>query len=205
MRDLDQIRMVTANFSVLQGLKMVPLGLLLFAVTMWANGQTGPARDFLFPGACNVAAFLLYWLIARYYDRTYGTVQATPAQRRSEILRGLIGGSLGLAIFVLDVSLKPAVSLIGLLMAGVILSELIRLGWKTKPLPLMLIAFIAGSLLITGLSLLPAAGVDWWHPLGIKAKLYGITATAGILFTLLGILGHITLNTFLGASHEPHI
>ena len=116
MKDLNQIRLITVTYANYQGLKAVPLGLLLTTVSLWGNAGTGPRRDVLFPGACVVVAFLLYWLIARYYDRTYGTVQATPAQRRSEILRGLIGGSLGLAIFVLDVSLKPAVSLIGLLM-----------------------------------------------------------------------------------------
>jgi hypothetical protein len=207
MRDLNQVRMVTANFSVLQGLKMVPLGLLLLVVTLWANAQTGPARNFLLPGGCIPAAFLLYWIIARYYDRTYGTVQAMPAQRRSEWLRGALGGALGLAAFLLDVYARPAVSLIGLMMAGVILGELVRLGWNSKPLPILLYPFIGGVLLLAGLSLLPAAGLDWWHPLGIKTKMLGVTATAGVLFMLFGVLGHMALNTYLGlgGSHEQRV
>ena len=202
MKDLRQVRIITANFSMLQGLKMVPLGLLLMVVTLWANAQHGPARDFTLPGGCMVAAFFLYWLVAHYYSRTYGTVQPTLAQRRSEWFRGVVGGIVGLACFLADVNLKPPFSLIGLLFAGTIIAEYFRLTWKMKTILPLFYFNLAAALALALLSLLPAVGVVWWKPAGIRSLLLGVTTAAGILFVISGVMGHISLVQWLRPTGE---
>ncbi len=206
MKDLSTVRMITANFSSLQGLKMVPLGLLLLLVSLWANSLTAPARDFLYPGALMVAAFFLYVLTARYYNRTYGTVSPTRQQHNSEVLHGLAGGVIGLAAFLIDVYLRPAFSALGLMFAGVIAWEYTRLTWRMRWTPWLFVPNLAAFLLLVGLSLLPLAGIVWWKAVGIKALMLGVTALTGALFVLIGILAHVLLARWLAPSGEegPH-
>ena len=205
MKDMSTVRMITANFSSLQGLKMVPLGLLLLLVSLWANALTAPARDFLFPGACMAAAFFLYWLIARFYSHTYGTVSPTRQQRNHEYLRGLVGGVIGLAAFLIDVYLRPAFSATGLMLAGVIAAEYVRLTRGMRWMPWWFVPNLLAFLLLVGLSLLPLAGVIWWKAVGIKALLVGVAAFSGALFMLIGVLAHILLARWLLPSREgPH-
>ncbi len=207
MNDLDRIRMITVNFSMLQGLKMVPLGLLLTVVSLWGNSGTGPRRDLLFPSACVVAAFFLYLLFSRYYAREYGTVQPSAVMRRNEIIRGLGGGIVALAAFLVDVNLKPPVSFIGLVLGLATLGEHVwlsrRIGGRVEPI------IIGVALFITILSLLPLAGVNWWQPLGIRARLFGICVITGIIFMVVGIWEHVRLVKLLpppkGANHEQRV
>ena len=207
MKDLDQIRMITVNFSTLQGLKMVPLGLLLTVVSLWANSGTGPRRDVLFPGACVVAGFFLYYLISRYYARVFGTVQPTAAMRRNEIIRGVLGGILGLAAFLADVTYKLPISFIGLVLGLAPLGEHL---WLSRQSRVRVEPVIIGvTVLITILSLLPLAGVNWWQPLGIRSRLVGVCVITGIIFVALGIWEHIRLVKLLPppeeANHEQRV
>ena len=183
------------------------LGLLLTVVSLWANSGTGPRRDILFPGACVVAGFLLYYLISRYYARAYGTVRPTAAMRRNEIIRGVVGGIVGLAAFLADITYKLPVSFIGLVLGLASLAEHLWLSHQSKirveP------AIIAVTALITTLSLLPLVGVDWWQPLGIRSRLVGICIITGILFVALGIWEHSRLVKLLPlpeeANHEQRV
>ena len=207
MNDLDRIRTITLKFSTLQGLKMVPLGLLLTVVSLWANSGTGPRRDFLFPGACVVAAFFLYLLISRYYASVYGTVKPTAAMRRSEVIRGLVGGIVALAAFLADVTYKLPVSFIGLVLGSASLAENLWLSRQTRVRVEPVI--IGVTVLIIVLSLLPLAGVNWWQPIGIRARLVGICVITGILFVALGIWEHARLVKLLPlpkeANHEQRV
>lgn len=207
MKDLDKIRLITVNFSTLQGLKMVPMGLLLLVVSLWANFGVGPRRDFLFPGASIVVAFFLYLLATRYYARVYGSVKPTSAMRRSEIVRGLLGGIVALAAFLADITYKLPVSFIGLVLGLASLAENLWLsrqtGIRVEPVS------IGVAALVTILSLLPLAGVNWWQPLGIRGLLIGICVITGILFVVLGIWEHTRLVKLLPlpeeANHEQRV
>jgi hypothetical protein len=200
MKDLERIRLITVNFSTLQGLKMVPLGVLLTVVSLWANAGTGPRRDVLFPGGCVVLAFLVYWLVARYYARTYGTVQPTAAQRYGQVLRAILGGITGLVAFWADVTLKLPVSFIGLLFALAMPAEHLWLrrqfGIQMEPLYIYLSGFMAMF------SLLPLIGFNWWQYLGIRSLLLGICTLTGILFIVTGIWAHVRLGRWLPTEQE---
>ncbi len=208
MRDLDQIRMITVNFSTLQGLKMVPLGLLLTVVSLWGNFGTGTARrEVIFPGACVVAAFFLYLLASWYYARFYGSVRPTIAMRRSQVIRGLAGGIVGLAAFLADITYKIPVSFIGLVFGVASLAESV---WVSRQTGVRIEPYSIGvAVLLAVLSLIPLAGVNWWQPLGIRSLLLGICVITGILFIVLGIWEHSRMVKLLPlpreADHEQRV
>ena len=200
MIDLNQVRWITITYANYQGLKAVPLGLLLTLVSLWANAGTGPRRDFLFPGACIVVALLLYWLVSQFYERHYGTVRPTASQRRSQVLRGVIGGLAGLAAFMADITFGLPVSFIGLLFALASLSEgwwLVRQASGRMPAMNILVAVILGIL-----SLLPLLGVTWGQMIGFRSRLVAVTAVAGVVFVVTGIYEHIRLTRWLSRPQE---
>jgi hypothetical protein len=203
MQDLDKIRRITINFSALQGLKIIPLGLLLIAVSLWTNSRSGPRRDLLFPGGCIVAAYFLYWLVTRYYDRTYGTIQPTPAQRRSEIVWSILGGVVGLLAFLLDISYRLPVSFVGLLLAACIPLENLRLTWqigiRVEPLKIISAGFLAVFSLV-----LPIAEINWWEIFGIRAMMLGVLILTGLVFIVIGIWEHSRLARWLPIPREAN-
>jgi hypothetical protein len=203
MKDLNQVRMITANFSTIQGLKMVPIGLMLLVITLWANFQSGPApRELYFPGGCIVVGSFFYWMVSRFYARTYGSVSPTRNQRRGEWIRGIICGAGGLAAFWLDVSLKPSFSLIGLVFAGSILAEYVRLTWKVKN-PILRYYPVSILLLIL-LSVLPVLGLAWWETVGINSLMFGVCIVAGLVFIVLGVIAHLTLANWMPLGSEAN-
>ncbi len=201
MNELDRIRLITVNFSTLQGLKMVPLGLLLTVISIWGNYGTGTwRREVIFPGTCVVVAFFLYLLASWYYARFYGTVRPTTAMRRSQVIRGLLGGLVGLLAFLADITYKFPVSFIGLVFG---LASLVENLWISKQTGIKIEPVsIAVAALLAVLSLLPLVGVNWWQPLGIRSQLFGICVLTGILFIAQGIWEHNRLVKLLPRSQE---
>jgi len=84
MQDLKEIRFVATNFYNLQGLKAVPLGMMLVFVSLWANEQTGPASNLGPPLLGIVVLLLLLFAVDRYYLHTFGLVRRTPESVRLE-------------------------------------------------------------------------------------------------------------------------
>jgi hypothetical protein len=87
MPDLEKIRFLTVNYSRLQGLKAVPLGLLLFLTVLWTNARYGPAKDLTLPLLMLMGGMLLYAVIDRYYKKTYGRVEQAGHVYGIEFLR----------------------------------------------------------------------------------------------------------------------
>ncbi len=118
MQDLKRVRYITANFSALQGLKLVPVGLLFL---VFAAQDTGWAWLVRRQGDCTVTLPLLlvviavYFSIGRYYDRTFGRVQRTAGGLGDLVSLAFIGLLIG--AIVAEMTWKPSVSLIGLVMA----------------------------------------------------------------------------------------
>jgi hypothetical protein len=188
--DIQKTRFLALNYARLQGLRVVPLGLLLFLVTLWANAQRGPARDFLLPVLAALSCAALYWAIDRYYRRAYGWVAAGPQPRLGEIVLSVAGGALGLAAFWVDVSFSLPVSLIGLLFSAGFVIEFVRLArragrWYAPMTPLF-------AALLLALSLLPALGAgEWWRWVGAKAEMLAICMAAGLVVTVSGVVSHL--------------
>lgn len=193
MQDTQKIRFVAANFSILQGLKSVPIGLLLILTVVWANRQQGPARDLTLPLLFGLGAILLYWLIDRYYQARYGRVERLRKQKWVEIVFGIAGGALGLGAFLLDITYDLPFSCVGLLFALSALIEYARTNLFVRGsyfFPQSLTAFVI--LLVA--SLLPLIGLDgWWRALGIRSQLFGVLIAAGVVSLGWGVAYHLSL------------
>lgn len=192
MQDLKEIRFVATNFYNLQGLRLVPVGILLLFVSLWANEQRGSASN-LGPPLLGIAGLLiLLFAIDRYYLHAFGRVQRTPESRRLEWLIAAVSGILALGAFWLDNSFKLPVSLIGLVLAASLLADYIRITWLVKGR--FLFYYPLGAILMAGVSVLPLLGVsNWWQVCGLRYQLLGISTAAGIFTIIAGIWGHIFL------------
>jgi hypothetical protein len=117
MQDLKRVQYVTAYYSALQGLKLVPFGLLFLLFAAQAGGWNGLGRQ----GDCTLTLPLLlvvialYFVIGRYYDRTFGRVQYMRKGAGDLAVIAFVAVFVG--AIVAEIIWKPSVSLIGLVMA----------------------------------------------------------------------------------------
>jgi hypothetical protein len=203
MKDVKQTRFIATNYYNLQGLRMIPLGLCLVLVVLWANGIHGPTRDFLVPILVCAGSVVLVLAIDRYYLHTFGRVQRTPESRHLEWLIGIIGGILALGAFVLDVSVKLPVSALGLVFSAGLAADYIRMTWLVNGR--FLLYYPLGAILMAGVSILPLLGLPgWWLACGLKNQIIGIAMAIGIFTMIAGIWGHIFLVRTLPLRQETN-
>jgi hypothetical protein len=124
MNNLERIRAVTANFYLLQGLRLVPIGLWLMAA---GSGLLGA------PGNCTLAlpallvTMALYWAAGRYYERNFGRVERAAADRRAENIAGVVM----LAALLVAQAIESVWRLPFSLLALVIAAFLFYVHWRT--------------------------------------------------------------------------
>jgi hypothetical protein len=190
MNSTNQTRFLAANYSSLQGLRIVPFGLLLLVVSLWANGQQGPARDLSLPLTFLVILLVCYFAIDRYYRHVYGRVQRSPASLRTDYIITVAAAILALGAFILDSAEKVPISALGLLFALGSLEEYIRMSVRFQSR--YYFPYLILSVLLALVSVLPLFGITgFWKVLGIKAPLLGISMVIGAIMILSGILAHI--------------
>lgn len=197
MQDLKRIRFVTMNYSYLQGLKWVPIGLwmlLVVALTQIRGRMSGMSLEFIL---ITVAAALVVVWIQRYYDRTFGRARPSLAHRLGEWGFGVVGGGLGLAAFWLDMTLKLPVSLVGLTCAAAILCDYARLNWYARG---WFRSYALGmTLLVLAISWLPLLGVPVFPTLLI------VVTVMGVVLMALGLLDHrLLMQTMKRAPEVSH-
>ena len=195
MNNLKHVRMLTSNFSAYQGLKGVPLGLLLLVISLWASAKTGPAPALFFPVGISIVFIYLFWVVDQYYNRVFGMVVLTKKQKIINGTRDALIGTGALIAFWVDVSKTPSFSMLGFIFAGAIVFDYVRISRHTNER--LLLFYPISALLMIALSLLPVFGINWWIPLGIKALILGVCAAAGLVFSVLGILVHISFENLL--------
>jgi hypothetical protein len=203
MSHLEKVRFITVNYSRLQGLKAVPMGLLLFLVVLWANGQTGPARDLTQPLIWLFAAAVLSGLIDWYYRRTYGQVEQTRKTFWSDVALSTLFSMIALAALIIDVEIRTPVSLFALVFAAGLLLDYFRMlrlaGVKNMTI------FPAGLLCIISMALsafLPLLGEKTLAIFGFRSLLFLVYAIDGILTAVYGLAGHIYLVRSLAPAKE---
>jgi hypothetical protein len=190
MNSVNQTRFLAANYSSLQGLRIIPFGLLLLVVSLWANGQRGQARDLSLPLTVLVILMVCYFAIDRYYRKVYGRVQRSASSLRTDYAITAAAGLLALGAFVLDSAEKLPVSALGLLFAFGTLEEYIRMSVRYHSR--YYYPYLILSALLAGVSVLPLFGITgFWKALGIKAPLLGVSVVIGGIMILSGILSHI--------------
>lgn len=189
-----RIQFIAANYSRLQGLREVPVGLLVAAVSIWAMYNHGPTADLSLPIILTLGAALLYRLIDRFYVNTFGRIRQTAKMRSWEITASILGGLLALAAFWLDTSQELPFSTLGFVFAAALLEDFWRATSSIKDRSFSLYPenLIAACLILI-LSLLPLTGLAWWERLGLRSQVLSMLTMIGILIVIAGIWGHLRI------------
>ena len=192
------IRYMAANYSRLQGLRTLPIGILLIYVSIWSMYNQGPTADLGAPILVAIAAALLYWVTDRYYNRVFGQVKPSSGSRKSELIVSVILGVLAFLAFVLDTARVLPINALGLVFAVCFLEYL----WRTnrsewKKVFLFFPENIAAAALLTIISILPLFGISVWEAIGIRWQVVGVLMTVGIVVIITGIWGHIRMTRAL--------
>jgi hypothetical protein len=194
MQNHKFIRFVVASYPYLQGLTVVPLGLCLMVVAIWANSLHRHAEplEVIFISAISNGLLLTSWLSSRYYVRTFGKTLLSQQGKRFEIISILLGVPLALGAFWLDVNRKLPFSAVGLIFALAMLSIYIWVTWPVKGRYLLYYPVVA--MLIVLVSILPWLGLpSWWEVFGFHSQLISVVTVTGLLFIIMGVWSHIFL------------
>jgi len=190
----QEIRFIAANYSRLQGLREVPVGMLVVFVSVWAIYNHGPTADLTAPLLASFVALLLYWLTDRYYNRVFGQVKQTPSQRRRDFISSFAFSILALLAFALDTTEILPISALGLVFAAALYEDF---RWATQSVRSEAIAFFpenfVAAVMILVVSILPVFSISWWEAVGIKSQVMGVFMVIGIVLILAGIWGHLRI------------
>ncbi len=191
MKDLERIRIVTAHYRSLQGLRMLPWWLWMLALTA-VNPLVGLPQGRLdyqllifLPGL--VIAWLLSRLIGNYYERAFGRVEGLPSHDRTGgWVRGLLFALLVYVGFVIDTLRWLPVSVLALILAGAFFT----LWWQSDRI---LTHHLVTAVLFAGFALLPLFVVppdrhwyDFWGD-------FTLSIVTSVILIINSVLGHITL------------
>jgi hypothetical protein len=190
----QQIQFIAANYSRLQGLRAIPVGMLAVFVSVWTLYNQGPTADLTAPIVVTIVTALLYWLTDHYYNRVFGKVKQTSRQRRWEFISSVGFGILGLLAFGLDTTEVMPISTLGLVFA----ISFFEYFWRANKFEWRKFFTIfpengVAAILVFVISILPLFGVFWWTAIGIKSQVVGVFMVVGIVIILTGIWGHIRM------------
>ena len=187
----SQIQFIAANYSRLQGLREIPVGMLVIFASVWAVDNQG---DLGVPLLVMIGTILLYWLIDRYYANVFGRIKPTPKMRNWGLSASIVGGLLALLAFWLDTARDLPVSILGILFSFVLFEDFWRATITLKErsfsqYPENLLA----AFMILAFSLSPLTGFIWWKIIGMQSQVLGMLLIIGILLVLAGIWGHVRI------------
>ncbi len=199
--ELTKIRFAAANYSRLQGLREVPVGLLVVFVSVWAMYNHGPTANLTAPLLATIGAALLYWLTGRYYDRTFGRVKQTRGQRNREMAASVIFSALALLAFWLDTAVTLPFCALGLVFAAALFENFRRATESARSLAFALFPenFVAAVLILV-VSILPVFGLDWWRVFGMQSQVVSVFLVIGVVIIVAGIWGHIRITRDLSVA-----
>lgn len=202
MTDLQKIRFITANFPILQGLKLMPVGIILSYASVFNDAQVGKeTRDLSIPCLLTPLFIAAYVLIHLYYQRTFGRVESTTKSRGKDFLVSMVVLAVGYAAFAVDSMRWIPVSFFALFLALVLLWTQ---AWMVRQAGSKNLALFPPGLVCIALiflsALLPlmrdkAAGLFGFH---YAMTLVGVVI--GILYMFYGVLEHLFLVRSLGSA-----
>ncbi len=189
-----QIQFIAANYSRLQGLREVPVGMLVVFVSVWAMYNHGPTADLTAPLLAAAGAALLYWLAGRYYDRTFGRVKQTRQQRNREFISSIVFSVFALLAFWLDAAIQIPFCALGLVFAAALFENFWRATESVRKEAISIFPEnFTAAILILVVSILPVFGLNWWEALGMKSQVVSVFMVIGVVITLAGIWGHLRI------------
>jgi hypothetical protein len=192
-----QIQFIAANYSKLQGLRLVPIGLSVTSIALWTIDHQG---DLGLPIISALGCALLYWLVDYYYVNTFGRIRQIKKMQAWEVAISVLSSVLAWLAFWLDMARDLPFSAFGLVFAAVLFEEIWRTAHSVKERLIRLYPenFTVACLIVI-LSLLPLTGLAWWKILGFPSQFIGMLTIVGILLILAGIWGHIRFLRILPA------
>ena len=177
--DKHRIRYVTENFDLLQGLRGLPIGVLLL---LFADGMIGWSGLFK-PGHTTfldlfivAACFGLAGWIGVYYKNRFGRVERTGSRTAKNVVT--FGAALAAIYF--DVTASPPVSLLNLTFTVFFIWMYVE--WKERVHYLVIGVILA---VLSLLPLLPSVGLDdklWGSGGGVFLATIGLGLIIGGLF-----------------------
>jgi hypothetical protein len=141
-----------------------------------------------------IGAILLYWLIDRFYVKTFGRIRQTHKLRKWETIASILFFLLAMLAFVLDSAHYLSFSTFGLVLAAALFADF----WHANS-PIKERSFtrypenLLAAILVLTFSLLPLTGLAWWDMIGMRSQVNGMGLIFGILFVFAGIWGHVRL------------
>jgi hypothetical protein len=134
MNPYDRYRTFTRAYISLQGLRSLPIGLVILIVGLQRLGVNWVGKQ----GDCTITLPLLliaiaaWFLIGRYYDHTFGKIEPAPVplqeQRKMVAIPLILIAAIIIEIVLFRLDRLPPVSLIELTLGG----AWIYFGWKTS-------------------------------------------------------------------------
>ncbi len=190
----SKIHFIAANYSRLQGLRAIPVGLLVVYVSVWALYNQGPTAHLSEPILVAVITSLLYFLTDRYYNRVFGQVKQSPSKRKIELIASVTIGGLALLAFILDTARILPISALSLIFAACFLEYF----WRTdksewRKIVIYFPENIIAAILVSVAGILPLFGFSVWEAIGIRWQIVGMVMLFGIAIIITGIWGHIRL------------
>lgn len=190
--NLERVRYIASNYHHLQGLKQVPVGILLLLVavsnsvvrswyTMWK-----PIPD-LFVW---LLVFVAYALISVYYRKSFGQVERSPWSKRGASKVVILFLAITVA-FAVDMAFWPPVSIIG----SVCAIWMFSIWWDGGR---MRAQYVVAAGALAGASLWPLVGA-------VTPKQFfsiGLPISLGAVFLVNGIIDHLVLKRLLPPAPE---
>lgn len=194
MYDLERLRFVTERYPHLQGLRLVPLGVVFLLSAAWRDGQlqrmsdvAGHAAGFWFMGLL-IAALTISSVLGRYYQRHFGTVQ--PQHRAKDPLLFILFVALFAAAVWVQDNLRSHLSL-PLVVIGTLLAYLGLAGGQRRG---HYLALAAGCLVFANLA-------DFGVPVHARSVLLDDLIGVGLI--VIGLGDHLLLRRTL--EPVPHV
>jgi hypothetical protein len=197
MKDLATIRFLSSNYLFLQGLRLIPVGLVSLVLAAWANSDRRGAQDNDFLIGCYVFAIVGYYLVGRYYQRVYGVVRIT--FRQAVIDLGILAAATLLAglTFWVDDHIPLPFSTFGIFLGLGLIADYVRMTWQVRGRYLKIQPIFGGVIL--ALSLLPWAGLgEWWTLLGMRSAHLALLLIVSLVMLIEGWASHRLLVRLLG-------
>jgi hypothetical protein len=189
--ELTKIRFLAANYSKLQGLRIIPVGLFVLFTAIWDNAGLQGDLSGLFYSL--IGFVLLTWLADRYYVTAFGQVRQTTAQRKRDRILSVASIVLALPAYAFDTAQIWPVSMFGLVFAALFL---VMSFWQSgdsanDPSFARYPENLFFALLLVGFSLLALTGFEWWKTFGLQSLEVGMMTVFGTLLVIIGLWGHV--------------
>ncbi|MBN1438262.1 MAG: hypothetical protein JW929_02540 [Anaerolineales bacterium] len=214
MTNLENIRFIATNFSVLYGLRAVPIGMCLSYV--FAEGAIEEfTPDLLIP----ILLIVLSVCAHIYYQRTYGRVEATKEFRREYSLLTFAVMAVAMAGVVFDTWNLIPVSVFAIAFALTMLWSqmwMVRQAGVKNPflfpagLVCIALVFLSAFLPLFGENtfgtfgwggvnpaFLPLLGDKVFGAFHLRSSISFVYATVGVLYALYGVMEHFFMVRFL--------